>query len=250
MDLIYGVHPVLECLRSNSRQIERIYLARGATNQNVRDIIKLARESGLSIKFEPRTILDKKSGKASHQGVVAVCAVRNYVSLDEILDNLSPKPVLAILDSVEDPRNLGAILRSCAAYGVEGIILPKDRAAGLSAVVSKTAQGGLEYLKIAKVTNLVRAIQELKDKGIWVVGVEAGQKKFCHEVDYDVPTALVLGNEESGLRRLTRERCDILVSIPTAGAIQSLNVSVAAGIVMYEVIRQRKAEKNLGAKIR
>jgi 23S rRNA (guanosine2251-2'-O)-methyltransferase len=243
MDLIYGVHPVLECLRSGSRQIERIYLARGASNQKVRTIIQLARERGLPIKFESRAILDKKWAAAAHQGVVAVCAVRDYFSLDSILKNLSPKPVLAILDSIEDPRNLGAILRSCAVFGVEGIILPKDRAAGLSSVVSKTAQGALEYLKIAKVTNLVTAIEELKAMGVWVVGVETGQEKFCHEFSFDVPTALVLGNEESGLRRLIRERCDILVSIPTVGAIQSLNVSVAAGIVMYEVTRQRTAQK-------
>jgi len=243
MDLIYGVHPVLECLRSGSRQIERIYLARGVSNQNVQKIIQSARERAVPIKFESRAILDRKCARAAHQGVVAVCAVRGYISLDSILENLSPKPVLAILDSIEDPRNLGAILRSCAAFGVEGIILPKDRAAGLSSVVSKTAEGALEYLRIAKVTNLVTAIEALKAVGLWVVGVETGQDKFCQDFSYDVPTALVLGNEASGLRRLIRERCDILVSIPTAGVIQSLNVSVAAGIVMYEVTRQRTAKK-------
>jgi len=243
MDFIYGVHPVLECLRSGSRQIERIYLARGTSNPKVQTIIQLARERGLQVKFESRLILDKKWPTAAHQGVVAVCAARDYISLDEILKNLSPKPVLAILDSIEDPRNLGAILRSCAAFGVEGVILPKDRAAGLSSAASKTAQGALEYLKIAKVTNLVSAIEELKTAGVWVVGVETGQEKFCYDFSFDVPTALVLGNEESGLRRLVRERCDILVSIPTVGDIRSLNVSVAAGIVLYEATRQRTARE-------
>ena len=153
MDLIYGVRPVLERLKSNPRQIERIYIAHGASKRNIQEIIDLARELGLSINFESRVVLDHKTGRASHQGVVAVGSLPHYALLDEILNSLDPKPLLVILDSIEDPRNLGAILRSCAAYGVDGVILPKDHAAGLSSLVSKTAAGALEYLKVARVTN-------------------------------------------------------------------------------------------------
>ena len=239
MDLIYGIHPVLERLKSNPRQIERIYIAQGTSNRNIQKVIELARKLGLAIRFEPRVLLDHQTGKASHQGVVAVTTVRNYALLDEMLGSLSPKALLVILDSIEDPRNLGAILRSCAAYGVEGVILPRDHAAGLSSLVSKTAAGALEYVRVARVTNLARTIQELKEKGIWVIGVESGQEKYCHEIDYPPPVAFVFGNEGSGLRRLVRENCDVLVSIPTQGEIHSLNVSVAVGVAIYEAVRQR-----------
>ncbi|PYV42527.1 MAG: 23S rRNA (guanosine(2251)-2'-O)-methyltransferase RlmB [Acidobacteria bacterium] len=243
MDLIYGIHPVLERLKSNPRQIERIYIARGASNRNIQEVIDLARELGLPIKFEPRVVLDHKTGKVSHQGVIAACIARHYAPIEEVLDSLGPRPVLVILDSIEDPRNLGAVLRSCAAYGVEGVILPKDHAAGLSSLVSKTAAGALEYLRVARVTNLVRTIQQLREKGIWVIGVESGQEKYCHEIDYTFPVAFVFGNEGSGLRRLVRENCDLLVSIPTQGSIRSLNVSVAVGVVIYEAVRQQLNRK-------
>jgi 23S rRNA (guanosine2251-2'-O)-methyltransferase len=239
MDLIYGLHPVLECLKSSPRRIERIYIASGASNRNIQEVVSLARKTGLSLKFEPRVFLDRKTGKAAHQGVVAVCATKQYVDFSAILDNLGLKSILIMLDCIEDPRNLGAILRSCAAYSVEGVILPKDHAAGLSTVASKTAEGALEYLRIARVTNLTRAMGELKRKGAWVIGVESGQKKYCHEISYEGPTALVFGNEGTGLRRLVRESCDVLVSIPTSGPIRSLNVSVAVGVAIYEVLRQR-----------
>jgi 23S rRNA (guanosine2251-2'-O)-methyltransferase len=150
------------------------------------------------------------------------------------------KPFLVVLDSIEDPRNLGAILRSCAAFGVDGVIIPKNHAAGLSSTVAKTAEGALEHVTITKVTNLVRAIEEIKKKGIWVVGIESGQKQTCAEMDFQLPLALVLGNEGSGIRRLVQEHCDFLASIPARGALHSLNVSVAAGVALYEVVRQRQ----------
>ena len=225
MDLIYGIHPVLERLKSNPRQIERIYIARGASNRNIQEVIDLARELGLPIKFEPRVVLDHKTGKVSHQGVIAACIARHYAPIEEVLDSLGPRPVLVILDSIE------------------GVILPKDHAAGLSSLVSKTAAGALEYLRVARVTNLVRTIQQLREKGIWVIGVESGQEKYCHEIDYTFPVAFVFGNEGSGLRRLVRENCDLLVSIPTQGSIRSLNVSVAVGVVIYEAVRQQLNRK-------
>jgi len=239
MNLIYGVHPVLECLKTNPKLIERLYIARGTSSRQLQDIIDLARKMDLSPRFESRAVLDQKANKASHQGVIAVCTDRHYVDLDDLLTDLSSQTTLVVLDCIEDPRNLGAILRSCAAFSVEGVVLPKDHAVGISSVVSKTAEGALEYLRIARVTNLTRSIQTLKETGVWVIGIESGQEKFCHEFDYRGPCALVFGNEGTGLRRLVRENCDVLLSIPATGAIRSLNVSVAVGIALYECRRRR-----------
>lgn len=239
-DILFGIHTVLECLKSRARPIDRIYFAQGVNTRNLQAVVDLARQQGIPFKFEPRAQLDRKSGGATHQGVVAVCTVRPYSGLEDLLASAGPQPLLVLLDSIEDPRNLGAILRSCAAFGVDGVVVPKNHAAGLSAVVAKTAEGALEYLKVAKVTNLVQAIEQLKAAGIWVIGIESGQTKQCDEVDFMLPVALVLGNEGSGIRRLVREHCDLLAALPAGGAIHSLNVSVAAGIALYEVIRQRR----------
>jgi len=225
MELVYGIHSVAERIKTNPGLIERIYVARGASNRHLQETIDLARKSGLSLKFESRSVLDHQTNNASHQGVVAVCTTREYVDFEEILRDLGPETTLVVLDCIEDPRNLGAILRSCAAFSVGGVILPKDHSVGISSVVSKTAEGALEHLKIARVTNLSQAIQVLKEKGVWVVGIESGQERRCDEYDY------------------SRENCDVLLSIPTSGAIRSLNVSVAVGIALYECTRRRFGSK-------
>jgi 23S rRNA (guanosine2251-2'-O)-methyltransferase len=243
MDVIFGVHPVLECLKARSRAIERIVVAQGTLSRNIQEIIDLGRRLGISVRFEPRSSLDHKSEWGTHQGVLAVCAARASVSLEDVLENLGPLPLIAVLDSIEDPRNLGAILRTCAAASVEAVVIPKDHAAGLSATVAKTAAGALDHLKIAKVTNVASALKQMKSAGLWIVGVETSQAKTYHDLNYDTPLGLVFGNENSGLRRLVRETCDFLVSIPTPGTIHSLNVSVAAGIVLFEVLRQRRTAK-------
>lgn len=237
--LIYGIHPVRECLRSGARPVSCLYIARGTGSPGLKAILHLARRQGYTIRFEARDLLDQRVGGANHQGVVAVCVARPYVEMEDLLDGLGPAPLVVVLDSVEDPRNLGAVLRCCAAAGVDGVIVAKDHAVGVTATVSKAAAGGLEYLSIARVSNLSRAIDQLKTKGIWVAGVETGQPLGCQDLDLTQATALVLGNEGVGLRRLVREKCDFLASIPTPGPIRSLNVSVAAGIVLYEAIRQR-----------
>lgn len=239
MNLIYGIHSVSERIKTNPGLIERIYIARGTSSRRLQETIDLARKVGLSLKFEPSAVLDHKTNNASHQGVVAVCMPQPYVEFDEILQDLTSETTLVLLDCIEDPRNLGAILRSCAAFSVGGVILPKDHAVGISSVVSKTAEGALEHLKIARVTNLTRSIQVLKDKGVWVIGIESGQERLCHEVDYCGTSALVFGNEGKGLRRLIRENCDVLASIPTLGGIRSLNVSVAVGVALYEGLRRK-----------
>jgi 23S rRNA (guanosine2251-2'-O)-methyltransferase len=241
MELVYGIHSVSERIRTNPGLIERIYVARGTSSRHLQETIDLARKLGLTLKFESRSVLDYKTNHASHQGVVAVCAPQHYAEFDEILCELSPQTTLVVLDCIEDPRNLGAILRSCAAFSVGGVILPKDHAVGISSIVTKTAEGALEHLKIARVTNLTRSIQVLKEKGVWVIGIESGQEEFCHKADYGGISALVFGNEGKGLRRLVRENCDVLLSIPTSGAIRSLNVSVAVGVVLYECARWKLA---------
>lgn len=238
-DTIFGIHPVLECLKARTRPVERLLVARGTSSRSLQEIIDLARRSHVPVKFEPRVALDQKSGGGTHQGVLAVCAARASIDLEDVLASLGPQPLLVILDSIEDPRNLGAILRTCAACGVDGVILPKDHAAGLSSTVAKTAAGALDLLRIAKVSNLVSAMKQMKEKGIWIAGVETGQAKHYYALDHNMPLAFAFGNEDSGLRRLVRETCDFLISIPTPGTIQSLNVSVAAGIVLFEAVRQR-----------
>ncbi len=241
-NLIYGIHPVRECLRSGSRPISCLYFAREAASSGLQAVLHLAKRRGHPIRFESRTVLDRRSGGANHQGVLAVCTSGPYVDLEDLLAQLGPAALVVVLDSIEDPRNLGAVLRSCAAAGAHGVIIGKDHAAGLTTVASKAAAGGLEHLTIARVTNLARAIDRLKDKGIWITGVETGQQVSCQDLDLTTATALVLGNEGVGLRRLVREKCDFLASIPTPGPLHSLNVSVAAGIVLYEAVRQRRAK--------
>jgi 23S rRNA (guanosine2251-2'-O)-methyltransferase len=239
MEIIFGIHPVIECLKAKARPVERLVVAQGISNRKVQEIIELARRSGIPVKFEPRASLDQKSAGGTHQGVLVICAFRPSLDLEDLLSDFRPTPLLVMLDSIEDPRNLGAVLRTCAACGVDGVILPKDHAAGLSSTVAKTSAGALDLLKVARITNLVAAMKQTKERGIWIAGVETEQSRQYYELDCSMPLAFVFGNEDSGLRRLVRETCDFLISIPTPGPIHSLNVSVAAGIVLSEVVRQR-----------
>ena len=185
---------------------------------------------------------------ANHQGVIALIAGApasarknaDYASVDDILDSPHEIPLVVLLDSIEDPHNLGAILRSCEAAGVDGVFIPEHRAVGLTETVAKTSAGAVEYIRVARVTNLVTLITELKKRGFWVIGVEGGTTADYTEFDMKVPLALVLGSEGQGIRRLVKENCDVLLSIPMHGKVNSLNVSVATGIVLFEALRQRK----------
>jgi 23S rRNA (guanosine2251-2'-O)-methyltransferase len=243
-DEIYGIHPVLECLKSGARSVEKIYIQKTASSRIVSEIVHLCRQKGIPVRFEPGAYFERQTNGASHQGVLAVCSAQKYKDIEDIFASLSACPTLVVLDSIEDPRNLGAIIRTCAASGVEGVILPKDHSTGLTSTVAKTAAGALDHVQVVRVSNLVNAMKEIKEKGIWIVGVESEQKKQYDELDYQMPLALVFGNEGKGIRRLVRETCDFLVSIPTPGKIHSLNVSVAAGVVLYEVLRQRSGRRN------
>lgn len=247
MNLIYGLSPVLEALRARRRPIQKIILASGVQPARLHELVNLARQSRVAIERRERRALDEMAQGANHQGVIALLSGAatpekkkgGYTNAEDILASLGDKPLLVLLDNIEDPHNLGAILRTCEGAGVDGIFIPEHRAAGLNETVAKTSAGAVEYVRVARVTNLVPLIAELKERGIWVVGVEGGTASSYTSFDLNVPLALVMGSEGHGLRRLVKENCDALLSIPMHGQINSLNVSVATGVVLFEVLRQR-----------
>ncbi|MGH9378947.1 MAG: 23S rRNA (guanosine(2251)-2'-O)-methyltransferase RlmB [Terriglobia bacterium] len=243
LETLYGIHAVKEAF--GARPIEYVLVAEGHHGPRVEEVIQLCRAQGVSLRFAPRNALDRMAGDSHHQNVVAICSARNYDDLDDLLER--PGPLLLIaLDEVEDPANLGAVIRTAVAAGAHGAIIPERRAAGLSATVARAASGALEHLKVARVTNMTRALNDLKKKDVWVYGFEAGAGKSYLELDYTGPCAIVMGGEGHGLRRLVRETCDTLAGIPLLGPVESLNVSVAAAIVLYEAARQRNAGRGNG----
>ncbi|HEY0080245.1 MAG TPA: 23S rRNA (guanosine(2251)-2'-O)-methyltransferase RlmB [Pyrinomonadaceae bacterium] len=243
---LYGLLPVLEALRAGSRQLERITLAEGAHEHRLRELLELSRQAGVPVRRAPRAELQRMAAGANHQGVIASVAAAAYLDPDELLDSLAARigtnepPLALVLDGVEDPRNLGAIVRTAECAGAHALFLPERRAAGLTDTVAKAAAGALEYVPVARATNVVRLVEELKRRGIWTIGTAADAPLAYDAWDWTQPSALLLGGEGAGLRRLVRERCDALVRIPLHGRIASLNVSVAAGVVLYEALRQRK----------
>lgn len=248
---LYGVAPVLEALRAGQRSIERITIAEGVRHYRLRELVETARRANVVVRYAPRADLARMVGAgANHQGVVAAIAAASYAEVDVLLDELASRvgtaePTLAVvLDGVEDPRNLGAILRTAECAGVHGVFVPERRAAGLTETVAKAAAGALEHIKVARAVNLARLIEALKERNIWTVGSSADAPISYTAWDWKQPSALFLGGEGAGLHRLVRERCDALVSIPVRGRIESLNVSVAAGIVLYEAVRQRLAAQS------
>ncbi len=245
-DIIVGRNPVTEALRSG-RNIECLYIAKGELRGSARLIIALAREKHIPIKEVDRRKLDFMTGHASHQGVAAVAAIKEYSSINDIFslaESRNEKPFIVILDEIEDQHNLGAIIRTAECAGVHGIIIPKRRAAGLSGIVGKASAGAYEYMPVARVTNIPMAIDELKQRGCWIYGADMDGQTYCGS-DLTGACAIVIGSEGKGLGRLIREKCDVILSLPMLGKINSLNASVAAGVLMYEFTRQRM---NLTAK--
>jgi len=237
--LLTGVHPVTEALRAG-RPIERVLIARGAKQQRLQPVIEECRERGIPVRFEPREALDRLAHGAAHQGVVALAAEKEYARLDDIVDQLDHPGLLVALDGVEDPHNLGAVIRSAHAAGADAVVVPQRRSAGLSETVGKAAAGALEHLPVIRTTNLNQEIERLKQKRYWVYGFDERAEKNYDEVEYEGNVALVLGGEGKGIHQLTAKHCDVLVKIPVVGRIASLNVSVAAGIALFEVLRQRR----------
>lgn len=239
MNLICGINPVLEALAAGTRHFDRLLVVKGLRNRRVSDAIARAGQMGIPLRFEPRETLDRMASGLPHQGLIAVVSAKPVISLEAILETARQPGLVAVLDGVEDPRNLGAILRTAEAAGVDGVLLPERHSAGLSETVARASAGGLEHVRVARVGNVSQALQALKARGYWVVGFDASGTERWDAVDYRRPVALVLGGEGRGIRRLVREHCDHLVSLPLFGHVGSLNVSVAAGIALYEVIRQR-----------
>jgi 23S rRNA (guanosine2251-2'-O)-methyltransferase len=239
---IVGINPVMEALKAG-RPIQRILIAeQRKQDRDVQRILGLAREAGIEVRVVARDALTREAPGAVHQGVLAIAAARGYATLDDILQIPAQKgevPLYLVLDGVEDPRNLGAILRTAETAGVHGVVIPERRAAGLTGSVAKSAAGALEYVPVVKVVNIVHTLDEFKRAGLWVAGAEAGGDRLYWDADFIGPTVLVVGGEDRGVRRLVRERCDYIVSLPLKGRISSLNVSVAAGVLLYEVLRQR-----------
>jgi 23S rRNA (guanosine2251-2'-O)-methyltransferase len=241
MNLLTGIHAVREALNAG-RALERVVIARGRHGERVEEIVRLARERGVPVRFENRGQLDRLAGKIEHQGVVALAAAQRAAALDDLLRTAPKDGLLVLLDSVEDPHNLGAVVRTALGAGAHGVVIPERRAAGLTEAVSRAAAGALEHLPVARVVNLVRAMEELKEAGYWLVGLDERAEKNYTEVDFTGAVGIVLGGEGKGLHELTRKRCDFLVSIPTTGPVRSLNVSVAAAVVLFEAVRQRRGQ--------
>ena len=246
---IYGLIPVLEALRSGQRPLQQVTIAEGARHERLKELLELAKLARVPVHRAPRLMLDRALPGLTHQGVMARTAASGYYDSEELLERLAAlvntehKPLALGLDAIEDPRNLGAILRTAECAGVDGVFIPERRAVGLTATVAKTAAGALEHVAVARVTNLVQLIERLKQLNIWVVGATGDASLNYTEWDWNSPSALFLGNESTGLHRLVRERCDTLVRIPVRGRIESLNVSVAAGVILYEALRQRSEKK-------
>ncbi|MBB3132080.1 23S rRNA (guanosine2251-2'-O)-methyltransferase [Paenibacillus rhizosphaerae] len=244
-EIIAGKHSVTEALRSG-RTINKIWIAENAQKHLTQPIIFEAKKLGVVIQQVDKRKLDQMAPGMQHQGVVAQAAPYAYAEVEDILQAAEAKgeaPLILLLDEIEDPHNLGSILRTADCTGVHGVIVPKRRSAQVTATVSKTSAGAAEYVPVARVTNLGQTIEELKERGIWVVGTDVSASSEMYDTNvFDGPVAVVIGNEGKGMGRLIREKCDVLVKLPMKGQINSLNASVAAGVVMYEVLRRRRTQ--------
>jgi 23S rRNA (guanosine2251-2'-O)-methyltransferase len=239
MSLLYGINPVLETLKADSGSIERVCVQKDQRNPRIREIVELSRKMHLPLSFEERAWLDRKTGRERHQGVLCYVAEARTFDAPEIIDSAKAPGLLVVLDGIEDPHNVGAILRSAEVAGADGVFLPQRRSAGLGPTAVKSSAGAASHLKIGRVPNVARLVDLMKERGYWIAGLDAQSDRNIWEADFLVSTALILGSEGGGLHRLVKEKCDFLLSIPVRGKISSHNVSVAAGIALYEVIRQR-----------
>jgi 23S rRNA (guanosine2251-2'-O)-methyltransferase len=241
MEILYGLHPVEEALRSGSRKFDHVCVARERHDQRLQKVIDACRESGVRLRFEPKEELTRMAKTTGHQGVVAVVRTREFLDLEDLLTGPEPRLLLA-LDGIEDPQNLGALLRTADASGIDGIILTDRRAAPLSPVAVKASAGAAEHVRIARVVNLVRALEQLKQQNIWCVGLDERATTSYDRYDFTPNTVIVLGREGDGLHDLVRRICDHLLRIPMAGAVSSLNVSAAGAVVMFEAARKRRTQ--------
>lgn len=239
---IAGKHSVLEALRSG-HTINKILIADGSQASLTQPIVEEAKKSGVLVHFVDKRKLDQLVNHSQHQGVIAQATAYEYVEIEDILAAAKAKnedPFILILDEIEDPHNLGSILRTADCTGVHGVIIPKRRSVGLTATVSKVSAGAIEYVSVARVTNIAQTIELLKEQGVWIAGADGSAKQSVYQANLNLPLAIVIGNEGKGIGRLIKDKCDFLINLPMRGQIQSLNASVAAGVLMYEAVRQRQ----------
>ena len=234
--IIYGINPVLEALRAGRVRALRVG---ERADDRLKQLLALAGERGVRVTRVPADVLERESRRGVHQGVIADVAESKDYSVDELIRGAAGAPLIVVLDGIEDPHNLGAILRTADAAGVDGVVVQSRRSAARGGAAAKASAGAVAHVKVAEVVNIARAIEELKEAGVWTIGLAGEASESYEAIDFTLPTAVVLGAEGPGLRRLVRERCDRLVSIPMRGHVGSLNVSVAAGVVLFEGVRQR-----------
>ena len=242
VEIIRGRNAVLEVLRSPSRHVIELIVRKSSNDPRLRTAVEIARRRGIKVVFQGTEELDRLAEGRKHQGIIAIASPIRYIPLEEIIDRafLSERePLIVVLDHIQDPHNLGAIIRTAEAVGAHGVVIPKRRAAGVTPTVVKVSSGATDHIPIARVSNITITLERLKERGIWVVGLIPDAEQTIYQIDMTVPLSLVIGSEGKGLSKLVSERCDMLVSIPMFGDIGSLNASVAAGVALYEAVRQR-----------
>jgi len=243
MRIIYGINPLLEALKSHPEYFKDILIAHGRTGQEIEKIRKLAGQHDIKYRMVDKEDIESLAGTAHHQGVAAALSEFKYSDVEDVLErwrSSKEKAFILILDCIQDPQNLGSLIRTANTAGVHGVIIPKDRAAEVTSTVVKASAGAIEHILISRVTNIADTITKLKNTGVWVIGIEADSKENIYSFDMDTDLAIVIGSEGKGIRRLVKEKCDICLSIPMKGNISSLNASVAGGIALFEVVRKRR----------
>jgi 23S rRNA (guanosine2251-2'-O)-methyltransferase len=244
-EIIYGINPVLEALRSDRQALNKIILAEGKEGGPVRLLRQLAREKGIPVQISPKEALDRLAGSGHHQGILGFTAASSYSTWEDLLDRVRSakgKAIVLVLDSIEDPQNLGSLIRTAEACGVKGVILPKDRAAGITPAVVKASAGAVAHLPIVRVTNLANILEELKKEGFWIVGTDSRAEKNLYDLKFDMNVGVVIGSEGKGVRPLLLKKCDYTVSIPMRGKVSSLNAAIAGAVILFEILRQQLSQ--------
>jgi len=240
-EILYGTNPIRQALETRGHKVREIWVSRRGTSSTVRKILAQAKVLGIKVRSHDRRRLDARAGTTSHQGILAFLSPYDYADLETILQAaLDEEPgLIMVLDGIDDPQNLGALIRTAYVCGAHGLVVPKDRAAPLTAAVAKASAGALEHTRVARVTNLVRTLERLKKNSIWVVGLSMEADHLIYELDLCAPTALVVGGEAKGIRPLVKQTCDFLAAIPQQGQLNSLNAAAAGAMALYETVRQR-----------
>jgi len=245
-EIIYGINPVLEALRAECQTLHQILIANGKHGSTFQTLRQLAREKRIPIQVRPKEVINKLARTEHHQGVIGLRAEFPYASWEDLLRSIRSEPahaVVLLLDSIQDPQNLGSLIRTAESCGARGIILPRDRAAGVTPAVIKASAGAAAHLPVVRVTNLASTLEELKKEGFWIVGADARGAKNLYEMKFDMNVGLVIGSEGKGIRPLILKKCDFTISIPMRGKVSSLNASIAGAIILYEILRQQISEK-------